>query len=119
MASQKQIEANRRNALKSTGPVTQEGKARSRGNALRHGFTSLTIGVVPAEQKNELDAVSVAYDRLQKVDMARASLLRRIEDALEVREFDAVDVNMRRLVVIGRYTARGFSRFKKTIQNIE
>ena len=33
MSSLKQIEANRRNALKSTGPRTPEGKDRSRCNA--------------------------------------------------------------------------------------
>jgi hypothetical protein len=39
MASEKQIEANRRNALKSTGPKTQAGRARSRMNALKHGLS--------------------------------------------------------------------------------
>ena len=43
MSSLKQIEANRRNALKSTGPTTQEGKERSRCNALRHGLSAETI----------------------------------------------------------------------------
>jgi hypothetical protein len=40
MASDKQIEANRRNAQLSTGPKTEEGKAASSRNALKHGFRS-------------------------------------------------------------------------------
>jgi hypothetical protein len=38
MATERQIEANRLNALKSTGPRTVEGKERSRSNALTHGM---------------------------------------------------------------------------------
>ncbi len=37
------IEANRRNALKSTGPKTAEGKANVRFNAVKHGFFSQQI----------------------------------------------------------------------------
>jgi hypothetical protein len=39
MISDKQLEANRRNALKSSGPRTETGRNNSRLNALRHGIT--------------------------------------------------------------------------------
>jgi hypothetical protein len=48
MPSQKQIDANRRNAQKSTGPVTEAGKAVAKFNALRHGMTAESA-VLPYE----------------------------------------------------------------------
>ena len=48
MATQKQIEANRRNAQRSTGPVTDLGKAVAKFNALKHGMTASTA-VLPHE----------------------------------------------------------------------
>jgi hypothetical protein len=50
MATQKQIEANRRNAQKSTGPKTVEGKAKAKFNALKHGMTA-EVAVLPHEDK--------------------------------------------------------------------
>jgi hypothetical protein len=43
MTSFKQIEANRRNALNSTGPRTETGKQIARRNAVRHGLTAETV----------------------------------------------------------------------------
>jgi hypothetical protein len=43
MTSFRQIEANRRNANRSTGPNTEEGKLRSRRNAVRHGLCAETV----------------------------------------------------------------------------
>jgi len=57
MATQKQIEANRRNAQKSTGPKTEQGKAACRLNSVKHGMTAITV-VLPHE-----DAVS--YEELR------------------------------------------------------
>jgi hypothetical protein len=43
MTSFRQIEANRRNARLSSGPVTEEGKKKSRQNALPHGLAAETV----------------------------------------------------------------------------
>jgi hypothetical protein len=53
MTSEKKAEANRRNALKSTGPKTPEGKAAVRLNALRHGILSREI-LLPGEDEEAL-----------------------------------------------------------------
>src|SRR3954451_23447918 len=43
MTSLRQIESNRRNAFKSTGPKTDSGKQRASQNAVRHGLTAETV----------------------------------------------------------------------------
>ena len=56
MATAAQIEANRRNAQRSTGPKTDEGKARVKLNAIKHGMTARTImPVLPQEDPKELE----------------------------------------------------------------
>ena len=52
MATRKQVEANRRNASRSTGPRTDEGKAASRLNATRHGIRA-SDPVVPHLERQE------------------------------------------------------------------
>ena len=53
MTSDKQIEANRRNALKSTGPKTPEGKDAVRLNANKHGLRSQEV-LLPGEDEEAL-----------------------------------------------------------------
>jgi hypothetical protein len=55
MISEKQLEANRRNALRSTGPKTIEGKSNSSRNNLRHGLTG-QINILPTEDREAHDA---------------------------------------------------------------
>ena len=61
MASEKQISANRRNAQKSTGPKTPEGKAAVRLNATKHGLLSKEA-LLPGEDGAALEELA---DRLR------------------------------------------------------
>jgi hypothetical protein len=55
VSSERQIEANRQNAQRSTGPRTPEGKAKVAMNALKHGLTADRI-VLANEDPEEFDA---------------------------------------------------------------
>ena len=88
MTSYRQIEANRRNARKSTGPITEEGKKHSRCNAVRHGLTAETvIGTLEdAEDYQAFEAAIIAdYDAQSAVErelvLRLASLLWRLRRA--------------------------------------
>jgi hypothetical protein len=103
MISQRKMEANRRNATKSTGPRTAEGKDKVKFNAVTHGFTAATV-VLPHEDEEayqdrledwtrELDApgklgrylvervvrISWQLDRADTFEQAK--LAKRIQDA--------------------------------------
>jgi hypothetical protein len=88
MTSFRQIEANRRNARKSTGPRSEEGKQHSRCNAVRHGLTAETvIGTLEdAEDYKAFEAaVTAGFDAETAVErklvLRLASLLWRLRRA--------------------------------------
>ena len=56
---QRRIEANRANAQKSTGPRTEQGKARSRANPWKHGLTASML-VITGEEPEEFDELRAA-----------------------------------------------------------
>jgi hypothetical protein len=91
MTSFRQIEANRRNALLSAGPKTEDGKRRTRHNAVRHGLTAETV-VVALEDIQDYRAfeasVTAGYDARTAVErelvLRLASLLWRIRRATAI-----------------------------------
>jgi hypothetical protein len=58
VSSDLQIEANRQNAQRSTGPRTADGKARTASNAIAHGLTGKQL-VLPNESPQDFDAFRV------------------------------------------------------------
>ena len=69
MSSLKQIEANRLNALKSTGPRTDEGKRRARCNAVRHGLTAETV-IADLEDRQDYEAFETAVTSCYEAESA-------------------------------------------------
>src|SRR4051794_7656049 len=99
MATNKQIEANRRNATRSTGPKTEEGKQASKTNAWKHGLAAKNMLYSPMrhedhnafhQMRSELmqswqpvglreeqlvDMIASAYNRMQRLEKIEAGYI--------------------------------------------
>jgi hypothetical protein len=89
MTSYRRIEANGRNALKSTGPRTDAGKRAARCNAVRHGLTAETVigALEDADDYKAFEAAIAAdYDAQSAVErelvLRLASVLWRLRRAM-------------------------------------
>jgi hypothetical protein len=91
-------ETSRRNGAKSRGPRTEEGKAKSAQNALRHGLRAQKYLVLPEEDGAEFAALEAALlEELAPVGALQTMLARRVAiaawrlaraDRLEVEVFE-------------------------------
>jgi hypothetical protein len=86
MATESQIQANRSNAARSTGPRTDAGKARVRLNALKHGFRAADL-ILPTEDTAQFDAFRQAWhDDWKPCTQARFQLVEQlVADAWRLR----------------------------------
>jgi hypothetical protein len=98
MATQRQIDANRRNARKSTGPATDLGKAVAKFNSLKHGMTASTA-VLPYEDADSYAQLREAFiDTYKPANAVEASLVETIANSywrlLRVRRVETAALDM-------------------------
>jgi hypothetical protein len=92
--SEKRLAANRANALKSTGPRTPEGRARSAQNARKHGFAASKFTIIRVEDAQDLENLKAdCVDTYQPVNSQELYALERIALAqfsmLRAAQFEA------------------------------
>ena len=93
MPTPKQLAANRRNAQKSTGPRTPEGKAAAGRNALKSGIDAQAETMLPFEDPAKLEALtSEYYDRFTPATPEERCLVDDlISNEWQLRRFRAIE----------------------------
>jgi hypothetical protein len=98
MTSFRQVEANRRNTTRSTGPSSADGKRRSRRNAVRHGLSAQTVVeiVEDIEDYKGFEAAVIAdYDARTAVE--RELVLRLASLLWRLRRSTAIETDLLRI----------------------
>jgi hypothetical protein len=95
MTSFRQIEANRRNALASSGPKTGRGKQQSRRNAMRHGLTAETvIDVLEDMEDYKAFELSITSDFDARTAVERELVLRLASLLWRLRRSTAIETGL-------------------------
>lgn len=124
MTSIRQIEANRSNATRSTGPKTADGKTRSSRNALRHGLARSAISD-PAEAEQLAVAIASGLGHwvtpASALALARSKLallrLRRLrQDTLAGLLADPTPVDFKRLKALERYERDALAQQRRALR---
>ncbi len=105
MSSLRQIEANRLNALKSTGPTSEAGKAASSMNAFKTGLHAKSL-VLPSEKRADLEELIDEYysTHSPKTPEARGLLDDVILCEWEIRRLHAAETQAWQQIVYNKYS---------------
>lgn len=98
MATQRQIDANRRNAAKSTGPRTEAGKARSKLNALCH--TLATEGWMLENSTLSIEK------RLRQIQNVRVEQLVKLKFSIAASDHKGTEIAIKKIARLQRYEGR-------------
>lgn len=102
MATEAQIRANQQNAQKSTGPVTDAGKARSSQNARIHGFCAQTLSFISVEER---DAFLARCAEISDQYAFEHALKQSLVTAIAAAEVQIRNINLAKRGVLRRLTA--------------
>src|SRR4051794_28327039 len=113
MASNRQIEANRRNAKRSTGPRTEQGKTRSSRNALRHGLSRSSSGTQDADWVLVTAGLSISAPDFARIKAELAHIRAVRYSLLEVLSKNPDLKVAKRLSGLDRYERQALARQKR------
>ena len=95
MATDAQIQANRQNARKSTGPRTAQGKAASSRNGLKHGLSGQTHFLVHEDASEFLSLCQTLCDRFRPADPLEERVVRHMAKALwRLDRLDSLEIGI-------------------------